>query len=71
MDSNQSSILWHLMQSAHENHLHETAETQLSLFDMLLKLRPEFPPKEQRFIDLMIKIREVKVLIDEINHDNT
>ena len=67
MDNNQSSLLWHLMQSAHENHLHGTAESQLSLFDMLLKLRPALPPKEQKFIDLMIKIREVKILLDEIN----
>jgi len=36
-------------------------------FDMLFAMKPMLPLKEQKFVDLMVKICEVQKLMDEIN----
>ena len=64
-------LLWQLMQSLSEGNLPDAPEPPIPLeppFDMLWKLRPVLSPKEQRYIDLMIKIFEIQVLMDEINN---
>jgi len=38
-------------------------------FDMLLTLRPMLPPREQRMIDVMIKVQELRILIDEMQNE--
>jgi len=35
-------------------------------FDMMCAMRHMFPPKEQKMIDLMIKMFEIKMLMEEI-----
>jgi len=35
--------------------------------EMLHKLRPMLAPREQKIIDLMIKLQEIMALIEEIN----
>jgi len=35
-------------------------------FDMLFMLRPMLPPREQKMIDLILKMQEIKILMCEI-----
>lgn len=36
-------------------------------FAALEKIRPMLPPREQKFIDVMIKIQEIRVLMKEMD----
>ena len=38
-------------------------------FDMLFVLRPMLPPREQRMIDIMVKMQELKMLIAEVQNE--
>jgi len=71
MHNTQSSLLLQLMQSLNGG-MPEAPEPPIPLeppFDILFKLRPMLSPKEQKFIDLMIKFHEIRVLIEEIQSD--
>jgi len=69
MDDKQSAMLWQLMQSLSphtpEGPAPHSEEPQFE--HTLLSLRPLLPPKQQKLIDLMVKIQEVKTLIHELN----
>jgi len=72
MQSPETSLLWQLLQNmdsvqAHANQPLTEASQQRTPFDMLIKLRPMLSTREQKFIDLMIKLQEVMVLMDEIS----
>ncbi|MCL2572779.1 MAG: hypothetical protein FWE11_10295 [Defluviitaleaceae bacterium] len=63
-----SAMLWQLMQSLSGGTSEEQAhiQEQTGFEHTLLSLRPLMPPKQQRIIDLMIKMQEVKALMHEI-----
>ena len=61
-EHNQSALLLQLMQSLNDG----GGSAQQSPIDMLATLRPMLSPKEQKLIDLMIKFREIRVLMDEL-----
>ena len=69
MDDRQSAMLLQLMQSlgmqSQENHSSHADEAQLE--HTLMSLRPLLTPRQQKILDLMIKIQEIKALLDEIN----
>jgi len=74
MHNTQSSLLWQLIQSINDENTPELPEPpipQNQPFDILFKLRPVLSAKEQRYIDLIIKIQEIKILMDEIQSDST
>jgi len=70
MDDRQSAMLWQLMQSlgAHTEDIqpeHTTGPEPLE--HSLLSLRPLMSPKQQLVIDMVIKMQEMKALLDEIH----
>ena len=68
MDDRQSAMLWQLMQSlgtqTQEGPILQTDEPPFE--HTLLSLRPLLQPRQQKILDLMIKLQEVKALISEI-----
>ena len=68
MDDRQSAMLWQLMQSltAQSQESPATPVEEPILEHNLLSLRPLLPPKQQKILDLMIKMQEVKSLFNEI-----
>jgi len=62
-----SALLLQLMQSLgtlggnHSPHAEEP-----SLENMLMNLRPLLTPRQQKILDLMVKMQEVQALLDEI-----
>jgi len=68
------TILWQLMQSlgytqeSHHQSEHMTAHPPFE--HGLLALKPLMPPKQQLIIDLMVKMQELRVLMDEIHAHN-
>jgi len=69
MDDRHSAMLWQMMQSlgANTQEDHSTPAEPPTFEHTLLSLRPLMSPKQQRIIDLMIKIQEVKELLNEIH----
>ena len=69
MDDKQSAMLWQLMQSlgnqTQDNHAPHIGEPQFE--HTLMSLRPLLQPKQQKILDLLIKMQEIKALICEIN----
>lgn len=39
-----------------------------SPFDIVYKMRPTLPAKEQKIIDMMVKFFEIRVLMDELKN---
>ena len=68
MDDKHSAMLWQLMQSmgAHTQEDSGAIAEPLPFEHNLMSLRPLMPPKQQKLLDLMIKMQEVKTLIHEI-----
>jgi len=68
-----TTLLMQLLQNMNDpNYTHETHEEGAHLpppFDMLLTIRPMLPPREQRMIDVMIKVQELRILIDEMQNE--
>ena len=73
MDDRHSAILWQLMQSfsthSQENQHLNNPGGPLHEYN-LLSLRPLMPPKQQLIIDLLVKMQELKALMDEIHAHN-
>ena len=73
MDNKQSALLWQLVQSMGANApaAHHPDEHNLQpeppLDNALLSLRPLMSPKQQCIIDLMVKMQEMRELIDDIH----
>jgi len=74
MDDRQSAILWQLMQGlgphAGGNHPpdeHTDTAEPPPLEHTQMSLRPLMSPKQQCIIDLMVKMQEMRDLIDEIH----
>jgi len=69
MDDRQSAMLWQLMQNlGTQPQGSPTPHAEESQFEhTLLSLRPLLSSKQQKILDLMIKLQEVKTLIHEIN----
>jgi len=69
MDDRQSAILWQLMQSlSPQTQDGPASHSQEQPFEhTLLSLRPLLPPKQQKILDLMIKLHEINALIHELN----
>ena len=68
MDDRHSAMLWQMMQSL-GSHTQEDCSPQsepLQHEHILLSLKSLMSPKQQKIIDLMIKMQEVRTLIDEI-----
>jgi len=69
MDDRQAAMLWQLMQSLNtqtqDNLAHQAEEPQFE--HTLLSLRPLVPPRQQKILDMMIKMQEVKALMNELN----
>ena len=80
MSDMKSNLLWQLMQSMGMGGLEEIQSdapevnpSHVTLdppWDTILMLRPMLSPREQRIIDLMFKLQEVKKLFEEIQKDN-
>ena len=70
MDDRQSAMLWQLMQSLGTQTQESPAQQpEAPHFEhTLLSLRPLLPPKQQKILDLMIKMQEIKALINEIQN---
>ena len=67
MDNNQSAILWQLMQSLTNTQEAPASPAEESRFEHnLLSLRPLLAPKQQKILDLLIKLQEVRALVNEI-----
>jgi len=66
MNNEQSALLLQLMQSLNKNASEDLSSQLRSPIDILVTLRPMLSPREQKFIDLMIKFRELRVLMDEL-----
>ena len=68
MDDRHSAMLWQMMQNLSTNTQddHNIQPEQSPFEHNLLTLRQLMPPKQQKIIDLMIKMQEVKALINEI-----
>ena len=68
-----ANLLMQLMQNMNDpNYTHEAHAEGAHLppqFGMLLTLRPMLPTREQRMIDVMIKVQELKILIDEMQNE--
>ena len=67
MEDRQSALLWQLMQSlgAQPQESSHNPE-ELTLEHTLAQLRPLLTPKQQKMLDLMTKMQEIKELLDEI-----
>ena len=69
MDDRQSAMLWQLMQSlstqTQDNLAPHTEEPQFE--HTLMTLRPLLPPRQQKILDLIIKMQEIKALMYEIS----
>ena len=71
----QSSLLLQLIKSLNgeDTLLPDSPEPPIPLeppLDILFKLRPILNPREQKVIDLMIKIQEIMALIDELHTED-
>ena len=72
MDDRHSAMLWQMMQnlggSTQGGNTPDDQDTSehSPLEHNLLTLRQLMPPRQQKIVDLMIKIQEVKALINEI-----
>ena len=74
MDDRQSALLWQLMQGigapapADDGHGFDSASyaQPAPMEHTLLALRPLMQPRQQRMIDLMIKMQEVAALMTEL-----
>jgi len=62
---NNESLLLQLVQE-----LANSQSPTSSPIDILFKLRPMLTPREQKYVDLMIKFQEVRDLMDEIHSEN-
>ena len=75
MDERQSAMLWQLMQSLSTqtnetlaNHTEEPTNANNHQFEhTLLSLRPMLPPRQQKILDLVIKMQEVMTLLEELS----
>jgi len=69
MDDRQSAMLWQLMQSisnqTQDNHVPHVEEPQFE--NTLLSLRPLLAPKQQKILDLLVKMHEIRALMDEVS----
>ena len=65
----QSAMLWQLMQSLNANTQESPApHAEGPNFEhTLMSLRPLLAPRQQKILDLMIKLQEVKMLMDELH----
>lgn len=71
------NLLWQLMQGMTEQSEQIEAQMQEQLdasplpppFDTLYMLRPMLPKREQRFVDILIKMQELKMLIAEVSDE--
>jgi len=65
-----TNLLMQLLQSmSGDMPQQEEAPCQINLpphFEMMLSMRHMFPPKEQKMIDLLVKMFELQVLMDEV-----
>ena len=66
MDDKQSAMLWQLMQSLNTHTQESPAQQEPHFEHTLMSLRPLLQPRQQKILDLMIKLQEVKALINEI-----
>jgi len=66
MDDRNSAMLWHLMQNLSSSPQEEQVTEPPQFEQSLISLRPLMSPKQQRVIDLMIKLQEVKALLHEM-----
>ena len=68
MDDKHSAMLWQLMQSLSANTQDDHAAlTEPPPFEhSLLSLKPLMSPKQQKIIDLLVKMHEVRDLISDI-----
>ena len=71
-----TNLLMQLIQSMNENQSelpqfqqpHTDTPALDSPFDMLFMLRPMLPHREQLMIDVLVKVQELKILIDEMQN---
>ncbi|MCL2378649.1 MAG: hypothetical protein FWC77_05930 [Defluviitaleaceae bacterium] len=66
---NTSAMLWQLVQSLNtQTQDSRAAQAEEPPFEhTLMSLRPLLQPRQQKILDLMIKMQEVKALINEIS----
>ena len=64
---NTSAMLWQLMQSMNTQTQDNQAPHEPQFEHTLMSLRPLLAPKQQKVLDLMIKLQELRALVDEIN----
>jgi len=63
-----TNLLMQLLQSLETSDVQGAHSHLPHPFNILEKVRPMLPPREQKFIDLMIKFHEMRVLMDEIQN---
>jgi len=68
MDDKHSNMLWQMMQSLSANTQEDQniPTGQPTIESTLLSLKSLLPPKQQKIIELMVKMQELKALINEI-----
>ena len=68
MDDRHSAMLWQMMQSMSTNTQedHITPAEPPTIENMLLSIRPMMSPRQQKIMDIMIKMQELRALINEI-----
>ena len=66
MDDRHSAMLWQLMQGLSAQPGGANNAPPPTFEHTLASLRPLLSPKQQKIIDLMTKMNEVKVLLQEI-----
>jgi len=66
MDDRHSAILWQLIQSLQAQDNQSSMAEPMPFEHTLLTLKPLMSPRQQRIIDLMIKMQEMQTLIEEI-----
>ena len=62
MDDKQSAIIMQLMQS-----LGASGSEDNSFEKVLIGLKPMLAPRQQKILELIIKMQEIQTLLDEIN----
>ena len=61
-----TAMLWQMMQSMQNQEDNNECPLPWPM-DALLTLRPFMPPRQQLFIDLLIKMMEVKQIMEAMN----
>ena len=77
MNDHKSALLWQMMQAMQGTQPHDAQENGEEYnpqalpwhIETLLTMRAMMPPKQQRQIDILVKIMELKELMTQVPHE--